>query len=81
MSDDVVQEAIKRLPEILRKSLYKDLCTCNQVPKIDIIDAIAHGADTLAEVRKKTYASMGSACCKQQIERLIECIHPDQDSE
>lgn len=78
MNDDVVNKTIEKLPEILKKSLYKDLCTCNQVQKIDIIRSIVNGATDLAEVRKDTYASMGSACCKQQIERLIECIHEDK---
>jgi NAD(P)H-nitrite reductase large subunit len=44
------------------------------VPKIDIINAIANGAHTIEEVRKQTYATMGSKCCVQQVERLIECI-------
>lgn len=44
------------------------------VPKIDIINAIVNGASTLEEVKKQTYATMGSGCCIQQIERLIECL-------
>lgn len=46
---------------------------------MDIINAIANGATTVAEVKKETYASMGSACCRHDIERLIECIHADSD--
>ncbi|MDH5517472.1 MAG: (2Fe-2S)-binding protein [Gammaproteobacteria bacterium] len=50
------------------------MCTCNQVIKMDIINAIVNGATTVQEVKKQTYASMGSGCCVQQIERLIECL-------
>jgi len=41
---------------------------------MDIIHAIINGATTVAEVRKQTYATMGSGCCTQQVERLIECL-------
>ena len=27
-----------------------------------------------AMMRKETYATMGSGCCKQEVERLIECL-------
>ena len=65
---------LDKLPAILKKNLDKNLCVCNEVPKMEIIDAIANGATTVAEVRKQTYATMGSGCCKQQVERLIECL-------
>jgi len=65
---------IDKLPEVLQKNLNRDLCTCNQVIKMDIINAIVNGATTVAEVRKETYATMGSGCCTQQVERLIECL-------
>ena len=42
--------------------------------KMDIIKAIVNGATTVAEIRKETYATMGSGCCTQQVERLIECL-------
>ena len=41
---------------------------------MDIINAIVNGATTVAEIKKQTYATMGSGCCAQQIERLIECL-------
>ena len=41
---------------------------------MDIINAIVNGATTVAEIQKQTYATMGSGCCIQQIERLIECL-------
>jgi len=46
---------------------------------MDIINVIANGADTVAEVKKQTYATMGSGCCKQQVERLIECLCTTED--
>lgn len=39
-----------------------------------IINAIVNGATTVEEVRKQTYATMGTGCCIQQVERLIECL-------
>ena len=65
---------LDKLPPILKKKLNQNLCTCNQVLKIDIINAIANGATTVAEVKKETFATMGSGCCTQQVERLIECL-------
>ena len=70
MSDD----PLAKLPEILRQNLDRNLCVCNDVPKIDIINAIVDGATTIDEIKKQTYATMGTGCCIQQIERLIECL-------
>ena len=69
-----VTDPLDRLPRILRKNPEQNLCACNEVPKIDIINAIIDGATTVEEIRKRTYATMGSGCCKQQVERLIECL-------
>jgi len=41
---------------------------------MDIINAIGNGATTVEEIRKLTYATLGSGCCTQQVERLIECL-------
>jgi NAD(P)H-nitrite reductase large subunit len=65
---------LDKLPPILKKNLDRNLCVCNEVLKIDIISAIVNGATTVEEIEKQTYATMGSGCCKQQIERLIECL-------
>lgn len=65
---------LDKLPAILKKDLDKNLCTCNDVPKIDIINAIAGGATTLEAVKRQTNAMMGIGCCTQQIERLIACL-------
>lgn len=72
------EHPLDKLPPILKKDLGRDLCTCNQVRKIDIINAILAGARTVADVQKETYATMGSGCCKQQIERLIKCLCEDK---
>lgn len=68
------ENPVDKLPPELRKDLNRHLCTCNLVYKRDIINAIAQGACSVAEVRKETYATMGSGCCKQQVERLIACL-------
>lgn len=74
LKNDPVTNPLDKLPPILKKNLDKNLCVCNEVLKMDIINAIANGATTVAEVKKQTYATMGSGCCTQQVERLIECL-------
>ena len=74
MKTGSVTNPLDKLPLILKKNLDKNLCVCNEVIKMDIINAIVNGATTIAEIKKQTYATMGSGCCKQQIERLIECL-------
>lgn len=68
---------IDKLPAVLQMDLDKNLCTCNEVPKIDVINAIVDGATTLALVRKKTCATLGIGCCTQQVQRLIDCLRTD----
>jgi len=65
---------LDKLPSVLKKDLDKNLCTCMDIPKIDIINAILNGATTLEQVKKQTFAMMGAGCCTQEIERLIECL-------
>ena len=74
MSSKPIEDPVAKLPPVLRCNLDKNLCICMEVSKMDIINAIANGAHTVEEVRKETYATMGSKCCVQQVERLIECI-------
>lgn len=74
MNPELLQKALDQLPE----HLTKNLCVCNDVPKLTIINAILNGAHTLEEVKAQTYASEGSQCCKQQIERLIEHLAPSR---
>ena len=65
---------LDKLPPILKKNLDKNLCVCNEVNKMEIINAIVNGATTVAEIKQLTYATIGSGCCTQQVERLIECL-------
>lgn len=68
----MLDEAIESLPEILKRDLHDNLCVCNQVPKIKVIEAIVLGADTREKVCAQTYASDGNGCCKLQIKHLLE---------
>lgn len=80
MKTEAAINPLDKLPDILKKNLHRNLCTCNDVPKMDIINAIVNGATTVLEVRKQTFATMGSGCCTQQVERLIECLcSPDEE--
>lgn len=74
LKTDLDKNPLDKLPTILKQNLDKNLCTCNEVLKMDIINAIVNGATTVEEVKKQTYATMGTGCCTQQIERLIECL-------
>ena len=81
MNSSALANPLDRLPPHLRKDLNRHLCTCNLVYKRDIIDAIAKGATTVAEVRQQTDATLGTGCCRQQVERLIECLCPAEGGE
>ena len=74
MKKDSVTNPLDKLPPILKQNLDRNLCVCNEVVKMDIINAIVNGARTVEEIKKQTYATMGSGCCTQQVERLIECL-------
>jgi len=74
MTDAVIENPLELLPEILKIDMERNLCVCNEVKRIDVINAIAKGAKTLEQVREQTYASDGNGCCKRQVCRLIECI-------
>lgn len=74
MKTDAARNPLDKLPRILKRDLDKNLCVCNEVLKIDIINAIVDGATTVEKIKKQTYATMGTGCCTQQIERLIECL-------
>ncbi len=74
MPTEPVANPLDKLPPILKKDLDQNLCVCNEVVKMDIINAIANGATTVAEIQKQTYATEGNGCCTRQVKRLIECI-------
>ncbi|MCW8853831.1 MAG: (2Fe-2S)-binding protein [Gammaproteobacteria bacterium] len=65
---------LDKLPPVLKQNMDKNLCTCMDVLKMDVVNAIVNGATTLDEVKKQTYAATGAGCCVQQVERLIECL-------
>jgi len=69
-----ITDSLDKLPPVLKKNLDRNLCTCNEVLKMDIINAIVNGATTVEDIKKQTYATVGSGCCTQQVERLIECL-------
>ena len=69
-----IKDSLDKLPPVLKKDLDRNLCTCNEVLKIDIINAIVNGATRVGDIKKQTYATVGSGCCTQQVERLIECL-------
>ncbi len=71
MIPDTNEKWLDRLPGFHRDSLDKNLCVCNEIPKIRIIHAIIAGASTVEEVRQQTYATDGNGCCRLQVERLI----------
>ncbi len=75
---NIVQNPLDKLPEILKQNLKRNLCVCNEVKKIDVINAIADGANTVMKVRDQTFATSGNGCCTRQVERLIECIHTSE---
>lgn len=74
MPNALLDQALNSLPEILTRDLERNLCVCNEVPRVKIIQAIAEGADTLEKVCAKTYATDGNGCCKRQVSRLLECL-------
>jgi NAD(P)H-nitrite reductase large subunit len=78
--DMTFEEALSRLPDLLKRDLEQPLCVCNQVIKSDVIRVIADGAQTLQKVQQQTYASDGTGCCKRQIQALIKAIHDDRNT-
>ena len=80
MKINPVTNPMDKLTPILKKDLDRNLCVCNDVLKMDIINAIVNGATTVGDIKKQTYATMGSGCCTKQVERLIECLcSPDKE--
>jgi len=71
---NTVDNPLDKLPEIYKRDLERNLCVCNEVVRLDVINVIANGAKTVEEVCRLTYASDGNGCCKRQIQRLIDHI-------
>lgn len=80
MKTNLDNNILEKLPSNFRDDLDKNLCTCNDVPTLEIIKAIVNGAATVEEVKNQTYATMGAGCCAQQVERLIECLCAPESS-
>ncbi|MET0047533.1 MAG: (2Fe-2S)-binding protein [Sedimenticola sp.] len=74
MKNKVLKNPLDKLPDILKQDIDRNLCVCNEVLKMDVINAIANGAITLEAVKQQTYATDGNGCCTRQVNRLIECI-------
>ncbi len=75
------KDILNQLPPDVSKDLDRNLCTCNEVLKREIIDAIMNGATTVEAVKAQTYATLGIGCCTQQVEQLIESLcSPDGES-
>lgn len=77
----MLDDALNKLPEILKKDLDQNLCVCNQVIKRDVIQAIVDGADSVEKVCVKTYASDGNGCCRHQIRGLITALLAKPETE
>ena len=74
MKINSAKNSLDKLTPGLKKELDRNLCVCNEVLTMDIINAILNGAATVEEVKKQTYATDGIGCCTQQVKRLIECL-------
>jgi NAD(P)H-nitrite reductase large subunit len=75
-----LDEALEKLPDVLKRDLDKNLCICNEVNRLKVIEAIAAGADTREKVIAQTYASDGTGCCKLQIKRIIDALYPQHQA-
>ncbi|CEI72168.1 MULTISPECIES: (2Fe-2S)-binding protein [Romboutsia] len=49
----------------------KVVCSCFEVTKADIQNAVNEGITSINEVRKKTKAGMGCGRCNASIERVV----------
>ena len=74
MKISTAKNPLDKLTPGLKKELDRNLCVCNEVLTMDIINAILNGAATVEEVKKQTYATDGIGCCTQQVKLLIECL-------
>lgn len=50
----------------------KVVCSCYKVTKGDIADAVAQGASTWKEVKKKTKAGKACGHCKKKVKKLVK---------
>ena len=78
-ASNAYQIGLEKLPDNLKQDLDNYLCLCNGVTRSEVIHAICEGADTFIKVRAKTYASAGNACCREEIEELLECLTAEEE--
>ena len=71
----------KPLPRSLTQNLERNVCTCYDVSKQQLIEAYHKGAVTFEALTAKTYACQGSACCEKQVQRLIETLNETYPSD
>ena len=71
---DPVTNPLDKLPPILKEDFRPKSMCLYEVLKMVIINAIVDGATTVGEIKKQTYATMGTGCCTKQVERLVECL-------
>ena len=71
----------KPLPRSLTQNLERNVCTCYDVNKQQLIEAYHNGAVTFEALTAKTYACQGSACCEKQVQRLIETLNETYPSD
>ena len=56
---DLEANPLDKLPSILKKDLDKNFCVCNDVPMMEIINAIVNGATTVEEVKNRPMPRWG----------------------
>jgi len=47
MKPSLVKNPLEKLPDILKQNVDKNLCVCNEVVKMNVINAIANGLPML----------------------------------
>jgi len=62
------------LPRVLVNNLDRNVCTCYDVSKRQLIEAYMNGAVTFQELTQTTYACQGSGCCEKQVHKLIDVM-------
>lgn len=55
-----------------KKPLDPTICFCYSVPESEIIKAIQEGANSLMEIRRRTYANTGCAGCREDVIKLLK---------
>jgi NAD(P)H-nitrite reductase large subunit len=59
LKNNPVTNSLDKLPPILKMNLRRNLCTCNEVLKFDIINTIVDGATSVEEIKKTDLCHCG----------------------